>query len=56
METAAAFYCFINLGWRPRKFLELDEREKALICAFIQKDTEEREQMNREGRRMPWQT
>lgn len=43
-ETIAAYYCFINLGWPPSKFANLDYREKIMIIFFIEQDMKARKE------------
>lgn len=30
-----AYYCLHRFRWRPRKFIEMPDREKALVMAMI---------------------
>ena len=42
-ETMVAYYCFVNLGWAPSKYVSLPYRERALIAEFAIRDTTRRE-------------
>ena len=46
MDTAAAYYCFINLGWPPSKYNELPFREKLLVTEFVLKALKEQKALN----------
>lgn len=35
METLAAYYCFINLGWPPSQYDDLPNEEKYLVTLFV---------------------
>lgn len=35
METLAAYYCFINLGWPPSQYDNLPYNERRLVTLFV---------------------
>ncbi len=35
METLAAYYCFINLGWPPSQYDNLPHNERRLVTLFV---------------------
>lgn len=39
----AAYYCFVNLGWKPSEYAELPLRERFLVTAFIDKELRSRD-------------
>ena len=41
METLAAYYCFVNLGWPPSQYDALPTREKLLVTQFALKSMED---------------
>ncbi len=50
-----AYYCFVNLGWPPSKYANMQFPERALIAEFVNKDIrrrkQEQEEMKRKGGR-----
>lgn len=47
----AAYYCFVNLGWPPSKYANMDFLERALIGEFINRDIRERKKEQDEIKR-----
>ena len=39
-----AYYCFVNLGWAPSKYVEMPFRERSLIAEFVLRDTKQRKE------------
>lgn len=33
-----AYYCFVNLGWPPSRYADMDFPERALIAEFVNRD------------------
>lgn len=40
-------YCILNMGWTPSQYMELSQRERALVIASIQIKIEEEDKENR---------
>lgn len=38
-----AYYCFVNLGWPPSKYLALPYRERALIAEMVAREVKARD-------------
>lgn len=43
LDTWLAYYCFVNRNILPSTFEKLSFREKALIAAFVKRETQARE-------------
>ena len=42
-EALAAYYCFVNFGWKPSEYEELPLRERFLVSAFMAKELRSRD-------------
>jgi hypothetical protein len=51
METVAAYYCFVNLGWPPSRYDSLPYREKRLVTEFVLKSIKDNEKQKKEAQR-----
>lgn len=47
VDLQISYYMFVNHGWNPRKYLNLDSREKLLLASFIKKEIESRKNLNK---------
>ena len=45
-----AYYCFINLGWPPSKYLDLPYRERLLVAEFAIRDMKNRKEEQEKAR------
>lgn len=46
-----AYYCFVNLGWPPSKYANMEFPERALIAEFVNKDIRQRKKEQEEVKR-----
>jgi len=46
-EATLCMYAALNMGWRPKKFLSLPRREKALVIASIMRKAEIEDELRR---------
>ena len=44
-DTAMAYYMFVNHGWAPSKYIELPQRERALLVLFALREIKDREKV-----------
>lgn len=51
METLAAYYCFVNLGWPPSQYDGLPTREKLLVTEFALKSMRDNKEAAERARR-----
>lgn len=51
VETLAAYYCFVNLGWPPSKYDGLPFREKLLVTEFVLRSIEQNKKLQEQARR-----
>ena len=51
VETLAAYYCFVNLGWSPSQYDDLPFREKLLVTEFVLHSIEQNKRLQEWARR-----
>lgn len=51
VETLAAYYCFVNLGWPPSQYDGLPYREKLVVTEFALKSMRDNAEQIKKAKR-----